>query len=477
MKLSNYTLSDCPSDRNQYSKIIDETKNAILSSFSDDTSFSGIDPNELRKKIRSMSILEDEGLGFERTLSLVKEEILPHMLRTWSRNYMPHLHSPALLESLASEMIISAFNDSMDSWDQGPVATEIEEAVIRELLVLYGFDPGRGDGAFTSGGSQSNLTAIIAARDKYISRQFNWDVKKKGLFPECSKLRLYTSEISHFSMDKSAHILGLGYDAVRHVKVNDKGEIDIPYFSRLLKEDRQKGLIPFLSVATIGTTDFGSIDDVEAMRRLCDEYSMHLHLDAAYGSALALSDRERWRMGRIELADSTTIDFHKMFLLPISCSAILFKDKNDLKPFSLHADYLNREEDEEDGYINLVGKGIQTTRRFDALKVFFSFKSRGKKEYARIIEKALDNASYAYTLISSDDAFFAPVAPALSSVVFALKGGDELNKRVRRALLKEGIVIGQTVMNGSVMLKLTLLNPNIGHEDLDKLIEKIKNYR
>ena len=72
--MSNYTLSDCPSDRNQYSKIIDETKNAILSSFSDDTSFSGIDPNELRKKIRSMSILEDEGLGFERTLSLVKEE-------------------------------------------------------------------------------------------------------------------------------------------------------------------------------------------------------------------------------------------------------------------------------------------------------------------------------------------------------------------------------------------------------------------
>ena len=89
----------------------------------------------------------------------------------------------------------------------------------------------------------------------------------------------------------------------------------------------------------------------------------------------------------------------------------------------------------------------------------------------------MDNASYAYTVISSDDAFFAPVAPALSSVVFALKGGDELNKRVRRALLREGIVIGQTVMNGSVMLKLTLLNPNIGHEDLDRLIEKIKNYR
>lgn len=475
--MSGYTLSDSIQDRAEYERIVDKTKEAILSSYSDDSAFSGINPYQLRRQIEKIGLLQEDGLGFDRTLQLVKDEILPHLLRTWSRSYMPHLHSPALLESLSAEMIISAFNDSMDSWDQGPAATEVEAMVIKELLRLFGFDRDCGDGAFTSGGSQSNLTAITAARDKVLMNKFSWDVKKKGLIPDFHRLRLYTSEISHFSMDKSAHLLGLGYDAVRHIKVNDRCQVDIPSFEKMLKEDSEKGLIPFMAVATLGTTDYGSIDDVGKIRRLSDSYGMHLHLDAAYGSALILSDKEKKRLGSIELADSITIDFHKMFLLPISCSAVLFKDKKDLEPFLLHADYLNREEDEEDGYLNLVGKGIQTTRRFDALKVLFSCKARGRREYASIIEKSLSNAEYAYRILSGDESFIAPVKPELSSVVFALKGGDDLNRRVRRTLLEEGCVIGQTVKDGSVMLKLTLLNPNLEKEDLENLIKHIKEMR
>ena len=475
--MSGYTLSDSIQDRAEYERIVDKTKEAILSSYSDDSAFSGINPYQLRRQIEKIGLLQEDGLGFDRTLQLVKDEILPHLLRTWSRSYMPHLHSPALLESLSAEMIISAFNDSMDSWDQGPAATEVEAMVIKELLRLFGFDRDCGDGAFTSGGSQSNLTAITAARDKVLMNKFSWDVKKKGLIPDFHRLRLYTSEISHFSMDKSAHLLGLGYDAVRHIKVNDRCQVDIPSFEKMLKEDSEKGLIPFMAVATLGTTDYGSIDDVGKIRRLSDSYGMHLHLDAAYGSALILSDKEKKRLGSIELADSITIDFHKMFLLPISCSAVLFKDKKDLEPFLLHADYLNREEDEEDGYLNLVGKGIQTTRRFDALKVLFSCKARGRREYASIIEKSLSNAEYVYRILSRDESFIAPVKPELSSVVFALKGGDDLNRRVRRTLLEEGCVIGQTVKDGSVMLKLTLLNPNLEKEDLENLIKHIKEMR
>lgn len=475
--MSGYTLSDSIQDRAEYERIVDKTKEAILSSYSDDSAFSGINPYQLRRQIEKIGLLQEDGLGFDRTLQLVKDEILPHLLRTWSRSYMPHLHSPALLESLSAEMIISAFNDSMDSWDQGPAATEVEAMVIKELLRLFGFDRECGDGAFTSGGSQSNLTAITAARDKVLMNKFSWDVKKKGLIPDFHRLRLYTSEISHFSMDKSAHLLGLGYDAVRHIKVNDRCQVDIPSFEKMLKEDSEKGLIPFMAVATLGTTDYGSIDDVGKMRRLSDSYGMHLHLDAAYGSALILSDKEKKRLGSIELADSITIDFHKMFLLPISCSAVLFKDKKDLEPFLLHADYLNREEDEEDGYLNLVGKGIQTTRRFDALKVLFSCKARGRREYASIIEKSLSNVEYVYRILSGDESFIAPVKPELSSVVFALKGGDDLNRRVRRTLLEEGCVIGQTVKDGSVMLKLTLLNPNLEKEDLENLIKQIKEMR
>ena len=125
------------------------------------------------------------------------------------------------MESLAAEQIISAYNQSMDSWDQAPAATEIEVDVTRHLCALYGYDE-KSDGVFTSGGSQSNQTAIILARDWFCNNVLKYDVKKFGLPENFRKLRMYTSCISHFSMEKSAHILGMGYESVVKVPVNKK---------------------------------------------------------------------------------------------------------------------------------------------------------------------------------------------------------------------------------------------------------------
>ena len=163
-----------------------------------------------------------------------------------------------------------------------------------------------------------------------------------------------------------------------------------------------------------------------------------------------------------------------MFLLPISASALLVKDRSTLDAFQLHAAYLNREEDEEDGYINLVGKSMQTTRRFDALKVYIAFRTRGRDGYRAIMDKAIGNAEYFYSRIRDDEAFTAPIAPELSSVVFALKGGDDVNRKARRKLLAEGIVIGQTVFDDNVMLKFTLLNPALTKEHIDTLIKRLE---
>lgn len=473
-------MSDSPildSSKNikeEYKEVVENTADAILSSFDDISAFSGINPYILRKQICDLGLIDEKGLGFEKTLELTKKEIMPHLLRTWSTSYMPHLHSPATLESIAAELIIATFNNSMDSWDQSPAATEVELSVIKNLTRLFGYDE-NADGCFTSGGSQSNFSAITAIRDAFLKKNFKQDVKKHGLIPDFNKLRLYTSEISHFSMEKSCHMLGLGYDAVVKLPVDEKCRIDIDKFEKIVKEDTESGLIPFCAVATIGTTDFGSIDNVAKMRKICDKYSMYLHADAAYGSGLVLSHKYSEKIRDLNLCDSITVDFHKMFLLPISCSAILVKDSGMLDCFELHADYLNRQEDEEDGYINLVGKSMQTTRRFDALKVFMAFKSRGFEGFSKIIDTAVENAAYFYSKLKDDKAFQAPVEPEISSVVFRLDTSDTNNKKVRRSLLEKGTVIGQTVMNGKVMLKFTLLNPNLTHGQIDALIDLIKN--
>jgi L-2,4-diaminobutyrate decarboxylase len=170
--------------------------------------------------------------------------------------------------------------------------------------------------------------------------------------------------------------------------------------------------------------------------------------------------------------------------MPISCSAVLLKDGSTFDALTIHADYLNREEDEEDGYTNLVDKSLQTTRRFDALKVWTSFQVRGRDGWSKLIETSMENTQYFYSQLKADPDFAVVTEPEISSVVFRYCGNDEtrsgeeldeINKKVRRTLIhKYGTIIGQTVSDGRVCLKFTLLNPRISHEKLDELKTLIK---
>ena len=465
-----YFLSNKPNDKDAYKKVIHSTVQAILDSVLDSGAYEGSSVETLQTILDRTEFFPQKGMPWEEVLRSIQKTILPYFLHTWSDNYMAHLHSPALLESIAAELIIATFNQSMDSWDQSPIATEVEVATVRKLCELYNLGL-QADGTFTSGGSQSNQCALTIARDWYCDTVLGHDVKKKGLPAQYSLLRLYTSEISHFSMEKSAHLLGLGYDAVRKVPIDTQARMDIKALQSMIEADKAQGLIPFCVVATIGTTDYGSIDQVAALRDICDAHNLFLHADAAYGSAVQLSETYKQRLGDLGLCDSITVDFHKMFLLPISCSALLVKDGSLFSVFTLHADYLNREEDEEEGYTNLVGKSIQTTRRFDALKVWMAFSCRGQEGYQTIIDTCIENAAYIGKKIAEHPSFSLAVEPELSSVVFRLNASDEVNKRVRKALLHHHtVVIGQTVYQNQTYLKFTLLNPTVTHQSLDELL-------
>ncbi|MBP5707032.1 MAG: aspartate aminotransferase family protein, partial [Spirochaetales bacterium] len=437
--------------------------------------YAGLSPADLKKAIHQEYILPNEGVGFDTVLSDLKRQILPNFLRTSSTDYMAHLHSPALIESIAAELIIASFNQSMDSWDQAPVATEVELEVVKMLCRLYGYDD-NSDGVFTSGGSQSNISALLFARDWFCNTKLHYDVKKLGLPESYRKFRIYSSAISHFSSDKGAHLMGLGYDSVVKVPTDERQSMDAAELERLIEADIAAGNIPMCIVATVGTTDYGSIDPLAKIRQLCDKYGMWMHADAAYGSAVVLSGKYSDRVKDLHLCDSITVDFHKMFLLPISCSCVLLRDGCNFAPTELHADYLNREEDTEDGYTNLVDKSLQTTRRFDALKVWMSFRMRGRDGWAKIIDTCMENAAYLYERLIADKSFETVTAPQISSVVFRLAASDEVNKRDRRKLIHEhGVVIGQTVHKDKTYLKFTLLNPLVTHEKLDGLLELIKS--
>ena len=246
MSSAELLLTDRKADQEEFRRQILAGVDAVLKAMNTSKAYAGMLPRDLERFLHEEVLLPEHGLGFDEVLRRTEEKILPNMLHPSSQTYMAHLHSPVLLESIVAELIIAVFNQSMDSWDQSPAATEIEVDTIRHLCRLYGFGE-EADGVFTSGGSQSNLTALLLARDRFCREKLTWDVQKHGLPEQYRKLRLYTSEISHFSMEKSAHLLGLGYEAVVKVPVDAAQKMDVGELTRLVERMFVAAIFPSAS--------------------------------------------------------------------------------------------------------------------------------------------------------------------------------------------------------------------------------------
>ncbi|UCA61721.1 aspartate aminotransferase family protein [Chryseobacterium rhizoplanae] len=381
-------------------------------------------------------------------------------------SYVAHLNCPILIPTLAAEMIISSINSSMDTWDQSIGATAIELRLIewmgKKLQYPEGFD-----GVFTSGGTQSNLMGLLLARDSYIKKNYNVIPDQHGLPAEAKKFKIFCSEMSHFSLSKGASILGLGKDAIISVPVDKDYRMDISKLKDLLYKEQENGNLPITLIGTAGTTDFGSVDPLHEISRIAQENGMWFHVDAAYGGGLLLSKKHCNKLSGIEKADSCTIDLHKTFFQPISASMFLMRDHSNVSFIQYHADYLNPKEQEACGVPNLVKKSLQTTRRFDALKFWFTLRTVGEEKLGSYIDEIIYLAKGTHYLLDEHQDFEVLNTPEISALVFryAPEGLSknkltELNQKIKQAVFDSGkAMVAGTKVNNEFYLKFTLLNP------------------
>jgi L-2,4-diaminobutyrate decarboxylase len=404
------------------------------------------------------------------------EAVVAQSVNVTHARTVAHLHCPPLLPALAAEVVISALNQSMDSFDQAPAATMLELAMCRWLCEEAGL-PASSGAVFTAGGSQSNFMGLLLARDACIAARWNWPVATKGLPPEASRLRILCSRAAHFTVEKTASQLGLGRDAVIRLPLDASIQIIPDALADQLRRLDAEGLIPAAVVATAGTTDFGSIDPLPEIAALARSAGAWLHVDAAYGSALLLSGQHRGLLHGIELADSISMDFHKLFWQPISCAAFVLRDAAHFRHLEVHADYLNPESDEIAGIPNLVNRSVATTRRFDSLKLWMSLQLLGRERFGVMIDRTIALAAHAAQKIRTQPRLELLHEPRLSSVVFryvpAAPGADAdaINVRLRQDLFDQGqAVVGHTRVFQRQYLKFTCMNPMATEHDLDDLL-------
>ncbi|WP_371615978.1 aspartate aminotransferase family protein [Streptomyces sp. NBC_00454] len=393
--------------------------------------------------------------------------------------YLGHLNCPVVIPAVLGEAVLSAVNSSLDTWDQSIGGTLIERRLIDWTAGRIGLGPGA-DGIFTSGGSQSNFHALLLARDeacRIVMKNSTGELPKSEVLP---KLRIFTSEASHFSVKKSAAMLGLGYEAVIAVPVDRNRRMDTSVLALELENCAREGLFPMAVVATAGTTDFGSIDPLPEIARLAAEHSAWMHVDAAYGCGLLVSPTRRHLLDGIEHADSVTVDYHKSFFQPVSSSALLVRDRDTMKHATYHADYLNPRRMAQERIPNQVDKSIQTTRRFDALKLWMTLRVMGADGIGSLFDEVVDLAAAGWDLIDADPRFEVVVKPQISTLVFRYvpEGEvradlvDEANLHARKALFASGeAVVAGTKVDGRQYLKFTLLNPQTTTADITAVLD------
>jgi L-2,4-diaminobutyrate decarboxylase len=465
-----------PESPKVYRESIAKAVEALLNAYPTQ-SYSGKSPAELAALLAT-NVLPQGGSPLDEVLRRT-QTIIAHSIAVTHPNTIAHLHCPPLIASLVAEVVISALNQSMDSFDQAPAATMLELAVTTWLCKEAGLSAGS-DAIFTAGGTQSNFMALLLARDVCIHSHWDWQVQRDGLPADASRLRFLCSEAAHFTVEKSAYQLGLGTSAVIRVPVDDSFRMLPKALEEVLAQLRERGLIPAAVVATAGTTDFGSIDPLPEISALARAAGAWLHVDAAYGSALLLSDRHHGRLRGLENADSISMDFHKEFWQCISCAALLVRDAGHFRHLSIHADYLNPETDNEAGVPNLVNKSLSTTRRFDALKLWFSFQMLGREKFGEMVDRTIELAKHAAAFIERDPALELLIEPEYGCVVFRYRAAgsevdrDRLNVALRQRLLERGsAVVGHTRVRGRQCLKLTCMNPTTSEEEIEALLRLI----
>ncbi len=443
-----------------------------------DKPYSAMDANALQQAVYNLSLEQAQVAPLSQVIAETAEIVARNGIVVQHPDCIAHLHTPPLIAGIAAENFIAAQNQSMDSWDQSASATYVEQYVTDWLCRQFGFDQ-HSDGVFTSGGTQSNIMALLMARDWAADVMSGHNIQKDGLPEYASKLRILCSTKSHFTVKKAASVMGLGEKAVVCVPTNRDGTIVISALAETLAQLKEAELIPFVVVGTAGTTDHGAIDNLTAIRELADQYKIWFHVDAAYGGALILS-QAKTRLAGIETADSITVDFHKLWFQPVSCSAVMFKDKSNFKYLLHHADYLNRESDD---LPNLVDKTISTTRRFDALKVLMTLRAVGSTTLGEMIDHLLAQTQQVAALVDAHPEFELLTEPPLSTVLFRYTGEcnsdniDEFNRQLRVQLLKAGVaVLGETTVDGQAALKLTILNPCLTLNNFNELFDKIVKF-
>ena len=408
---------------------------------------------EHHKPQKLMQLLELElpgrGLGQDGFLKAT-EKILQYSVNTWDQGFMDKLYASTDAAGVASELILAVLNTNLHVYQVSPALTIFEKSTTRALANLFGFSGPHAGGISVQGGSASNTTSIVIARNTLFP-----DTKETGNFASGRKLVLFTGTHGHYSIEKAAQMLGFGSSAVWSVPADASGCMIPSELSTLIEKAKDSGFTPFFVNATAGSTVLGSYDPIAPLASICSTHSLWLHIDASWGGPAIFSPKYSSKLAGSHLANSIAINPHKMMGIPITCSFLLGADLRQFHAANtLPASYLFHScasaSPDPAEIFDLADLTLQCGRRGDSLKLALGWIFYGKDGYAEQIEHAFSMATYLTSLVSEnpDLVLVSGDPPPCLQVCFyyalggALHEDRESNSRITEQIAKGLIVKG-----------------------------------
>ncbi|ALJ12159.1 pyridoxal phosphate-dependent decarboxylase family protein [Sphingopyxis macrogoltabida] len=396
------------------------------------------------------------------------ERIFAHRVRMDHPRFYGFIPSPASPLSLVGELLASGYNAHAGSWMQSSGPAAIEQGLIAWLAERAGLPESAG-GLFVSGGSMANLTGLMLARDRMLPPE----ERHRGV--------AYVSTQTHSSVAKGLGVLGFLPEQIRKVAVDAERRLDIAALGEAIAADRAAGRLPFAVVASCGTTNTGSIDDLHAIADLAARERLWLHVDGAYGASVALSGRHRALVDGLGRADSLSWDAHKWLFQTYGCGMVLVRERRHLlESFATSAEYL-QDAAAGDETPNFWDYGVELTRPARAMKLWFTLQVMGE----RAIGDAIDHGfMLAETLEAAlgERPHWRIVSPArLGIVTFRYEPPghdgselDTLNTAIARRMIDDNVAAPLTTrLDDAVVLRACTISPDATADDIRAMVAEL----
>ncbi len=436
-----------------------------------------VEPGEIKNMLPDRPPRNGEAM--EKILADIDRVIMPGITHWNHPRFFAYFSITGSGPGILGELLSAALNVNGMLWKTSPAATEVEQVVLAWFRRMLGL-PEDFWGIIYDTASVSSMHAIAAAREQL--KEFQ--VREKGLAgrSDLPRLRLYTSEQAHSSIEKAAITLGIGLEGVRKIPVDSEFRMVPDLLEKAIREDRQAGWLPFCVVATVGTTSTTSIDPVPEIAKICRQENLWLHVDAAYGGTAAVVPEMRQVLAGCEEADSLVVNPHKWLFVPIDLSAFYTRKPEVLKQaFSLVAEYLRTDADSQ--VENLMDYGIQLGRRFRALKLWFVMRYFGQEGIVNRIRYHLSLAKRFADWIDRHPNFRRMAPTPFSTICFraeppTLSDPDSLN-RFNETLLEKinarrRVFLSHTKLHGNYVIRVAIGNLHTSERHLEEAWELIQ---